>query len=60
MIKFGAERPAETLYPSLYDEFEISKKPYWSSPRVQEKAMITARASAIFKLLRLGTRSNPQ
>lgn len=59
MIKFDTERPPETVYPTLYDEFEISKRPYWSSPVVKEKASATFSVSAFIKLFRRSTRAKP-
>ncbi|WP_160108149.1 hypothetical protein [Pseudomonas izuensis] len=59
MIKFGTERPAETVYPTLYDEFEISKRPYWSPPGARKKTTTTASVSAFIQLFRLSTWVKP-
>jgi hypothetical protein len=59
MIKFGTERPAETVYPTLYDEFEISKRPYWLSPAAKERTSTTFSLFAFIKRLSVNTQAKP-
>jgi len=56
MIKFDTERPAETVYPTLYDEFEISKRPIWPLIAAKEKAAPSSRIGNFFKFFGRGIR----